>query len=336
MTDSLGQLEQHRQELTYLSQMSSLLQTSRSAAEACGIAERFARGLFPGSTGAFYLMDPSRTLVEASGQWGEIPAAQLVMNADECWALRRGKPHPETGVQATLPCRPGDCELPHHVCVPLLASGETLGMMQLRGAVDIEDRHVRVLLETMAERVALSLANIRLREHLVAQSIRDPLTGLFNRRYLEETLLMEQRRAQRAKSAFGVVMFDLDRFKALNDQYGHEAGDAALQAFSKVLQAQSRAGDIACRYGGEEFTLVLPGASLEVSLARAERIRASLAANATNEAGAALALTVSAGVAAYPEHGDNGPALLRAADEALYRAKHNGRNRVESATAPVV
>ncbi|MGH8618846.1 MAG: diguanylate cyclase [Burkholderiales bacterium] len=334
MADSLGLLEQRRQELTHLSQMSSLLQTSRSAAEACAIAERFAQGLFPKSTGAFYLMDPAGALAETSAQWGELPAAEQVMNADDCWALRRGKPHPESGLRVTPPCRHGERDLPRHVCVPLLAGGERLGVLQLRGAVDLDDDHVRVLLETMAERVALSLANIRLREHLVAQSIRDPLTGLFNRRYLEETLLMEERRARRARTPFGVVMFDLDHFKALNDRHGHEAGDAALRAFAGVLQAQSRAGDVACRYGGEEFTLVLPGASLEVTQARAERIRAGLAANNLSHAGMAMGtLTVSAGVAAYPDHGDTGEVLLRMADEALYRAKHKGRDRVETATA---
>jgi len=166
-------------------------------------------------------------------------------------------------------------------------------------------------------------------ELLREQSVRDALTGLFNRRYLEETLGRELRRAERGATAVGVIMLDIDRFKRFNDSYGHAAGDAVLQAIGDFLNASVRAADIACRYGGEEFTLILLDASQQMVQGRAEQLREDVKSLHVQYGGRALeAVTLSLGVSFFPGHGTSGPAVLRAADAALYRAKREGRDRV--------
>jgi diguanylate cyclase (GGDEF)-like protein len=182
---------------------------------------------------------------------------------------------------------------------------------------------------TVAEHVSLAIANLKLRETLRSQSIRDPLTGLFNRRYMEESLEREMRRAARGHHPVGIIMLDLDDFKGFNDAHGHDAGDALLRLVGTTLQRSVRAEDIACRYGGEEFALILPEASLVDAVARAEAIRESVRALAIDHRRQQVAGgTISAGVAVYPEHGPTGHAVLRAADAALYQAKIAGRDCV--------
>ena len=199
-----------------------------------------------------------------------------------------------------------------------------------------EDAHSasQALAETVAEQAALSLANLKLRDELRELSISDPLTSLYNRRFAQETLTREIHRAQREQGAIGIITFDIDFFKSVNDRYGHDAGDAVLKAVANELQSSIRGGDIACRMGGEEFAIMMPGASLKIARQRAEELRAAIAGLRLRHAQVDLpAVSLSCGVAAFPEHGGTADALLRAADQALYRAKEAGRNRVESAAA---
>ena len=192
-----------------------------------------------------------------------------------------------------------------------------------------------MLLRVFTEHVALALSNLRLRETLRQQSIRDPLTGLFNRRYLEETLTIEVERTKRVNAAFSIIMLDLDHFKLFNDTQGHEAGDAVLQALGSFLQRSVRGGDIVCRYGGEEFTVILPGASLAVGQQRAELLCAGIRTLQVDLKGHPLGpLTLSAGIASFPTHGDSGELVLQAADVALYQAKNDGRDRARVSVDP--
>jgi diguanylate cyclase (GGDEF)-like protein len=180
--------------------------------------------------------------------------------------------------------------------------------------------------------LSLSLSNIRLRENLSNQSIRDPLTGLFNRRYVEENLQREISRAARKKEPVGVVMIDIDHFKTFNDLHGHAAGDRVLVELAGFLQSQMRGADIVCRYGGEEFTLILPECTLDNTIRRANQLVADARQTTVQDGGRTLGhITLSMGVAAYPEHGANPAALLAAADAVLYKAKQAGRDRVVSA-----
>jgi diguanylate cyclase (GGDEF)-like protein len=168
-----------------------------------------------------------------------------------------------------------------------------------------------------------------LRETLHNQSIRDPLTGLFNRRYLEDALQREVYRASRGQKTLGIIMLDVDYFKQFNDTFSHDAGDEVLRALSLFLQKQVRQSDIVCRYGGEEFLLILPDASLDVTLQRAEQIRTGVKClNVQYRSQSLGPVTLSIGVAIFPDHGLTGAAAIQAADSALYRAKNEGRDRV--------
>jgi diguanylate cyclase (GGDEF)-like protein len=224
------------------------------------------------------------------------------------------------------------------LCVPILAQGEALGILHIQ-ATDQNPSLGEAELSfktTFTAQVGLSVANIRLREALRAQSTKDPLTGLYNRRYLQEMLDREIRRAIRSEQALGVLMLDLDHFKNFNDTYGHDAGDAVLRETASFLVRSIRAEDFVCRYGGEEFVVILPTADLRAAEARAQRIRAKLRDLVILHNGRSLGLiTASIGVAALPAHGTNEKELLQAADAALYRAKREGRDRVAVAEAPI-
>ncbi len=188
---------------------------------------------------------------------------------------------------------------------------------------------IRTASRFLREREALEKANEALRLELLENSLRDPLTALYNRRFLSETLSLEDRRG------YAIIMLDIDHFKALNDKYGHSTGDAVIQAIARLLISNTRRGDVICRYGGEEFTIVMRGATLRDGHAQAEKIRkacAELKMTSRNDEDLGT-ITISAGIAAYPVDGDAGRSVLDEADRALYRAKLAGRNRSETASA---
>jgi diguanylate cyclase (GGDEF)-like protein len=215
----------------------------------------------------------------------------------------------------------------------MIAQGETLGLFYL-SAQNTDDLNPakQQLARTVAEQVGLAIANLNLRETLQHQSIRDGLTGLFNRRYLEETLQTEIARAQRYNYPTAIVMIDVDHFKSFNDQYGHDAGDVVLKEIAHVIKEGIRESDIACRYGGEELTLVLPETPIQAALAKAEDLRLAIHRISLTYGQNILGhLTASFGVATFPDHGTSGSEVIQAADAALYRAKAAGRDRVMSA-----
>ena len=181
-----------------------------------------------------------------------------------------------------------------------------------------------VLSAVIGDRGRAVEATQRLLQDLREQAIRDPLTSLHNRRFLQDHLPREIIRAAREHAPLAVIMLDLDRFKRINDSAGHQAGDRVLVAVAKLLARQVRGSDVACRYGGEEFALVLPGTTLESALRRSEEIRSAIA----GEPGRLHGVTASLGVALCPDHATDAEALLRAADRALYEAKRAGRNQV--------
>ena len=216
----------------------------------------------------------------------------------------------------------------------MIAEGEALGVLHLRYESDRGQTREsdRVLAVTVADQIALALANLRLHHSLREQSIRDPLTGLYNRRYMEDSLERELRRGERHGTPVAVVVMDLDHFKDINDTLGHEAGDAFLAAFGEFLRTHTRMEDIACRYGGEEFVLIMPGASLDDASARATQLREAAGRLTIGHRGGTLGpVTLSLGIAVFPDHGTTERSILRAADASLYRAKQRGRDRVEIA-----
>lgn len=221
------------------------------------------------------------------------------------------------------------------MCVPLVANNEVLGLLHLRRRVGAQGgaaaiRSVfREMARTLGETMSLAISNVELRETLSHQSIRDPLTGLFNRRYLEEALQREMARAARSGQPVSLAMIDVDHFKRFNDVYGHAAGDSVLVSLSQMLQSKVRDTDIVSRYGGEEFVVVFTEAGPETAAMRAEQLREAAKKLEVVRAGQRLsAITISIGVAGHPGQGERPEDLLRAADAALYVAKNSGRDRV--------
>jgi diguanylate cyclase (GGDEF)-like protein len=333
--------ESRAKEVTLLAQMGALLHACATRDEACRIIARFMGELFPRLPAALYLANaPGEDLKPVIAQGALARTASPIVAVD-CWALRRGQVHVVNRETGDLRCAHAADETARSLCVPLMAQGTAIGVLHIRdssaNAQDGEqDAHSasQALTETVAEQAALSLANLKLRDELRELSISDPLTSLYNRRFAQETLTREIHRAQREQGSIGIITFDIDFFKSVNDRYGHDAGDAVLKAVASELQSSIRGGDIACRMGGEEFAIMMPGASLRIARQRAEELRAAIAALRLRHAQVDLpAVSLSCGVAAFPEHGVTADALLRAADQALYRAKEAGRNRVESAAA---
>jgi len=317
--------------LNQLSDLGHLLQGCRSLDEATAGLQTALAGLFPDSSGAVNLINASQNLIAPASSWGESTTADPVFAPDDCWALRLGHAYPEEGSIATFTCKhlPGGSHDPHtRLCVPLFAQGATLGTLLLSktAPIDRETRHAAI---AAAEQVSLAIANLRLQETLRTQSLRDSLTGLFNRRYLEVSLARDLTRAIRRSQPLAILMLDVDHFKRFNDSFGHDAGDTLLAQFGELLATLARSEDVACRYGGEEFTIVMQEADAALALDRAEDIRRQVAEMQVLHRNQNLGqVTVSIGIASYPQDGDSPEQLLRRADRALYTAKHNGRNQV--------
>jgi diguanylate cyclase (GGDEF)-like protein/PAS domain S-box-containing protein len=330
LTGWVTELEQRNREIDLLREMGEMLQACKGADEAYGVIERMARQLFASGSGSVCVMANGTSMLETVAAWGE-PESERLFSGDECWALRRGRPHVVQDPQLGLICRHMSRPLGEgYLCVPMMAQNETIGLLNLTLPEAGRPSEARQrLAATVAEHVSLSLANLRLQERLRGQSIRDPLTGLFNRRYMEESLEREMRRAGRGRHPVGILMLDIDHFKGFNDTYGHEAGDALLREVGAILQRSIRGEDIACRFGGEEFALIMPEASLLDSAQRAEQLREAIRGLNIHHRRQPLGqVTISVGVAIYPDHGPTGDAVLRAADAALYQAKARGRDRV--------
>jgi diguanylate cyclase (GGDEF)-like protein len=256
-----------------------------------------------------------------------------------CWALRTGHPHLVVAGDTTAPCAHAEGVKNTYLCIPILAQGETLGILHFQSTDEAPQLEASELSfkTTFAGQVGLSIANIRLREALRTQSVRDALTGLYNRRYLEEVMDREIRRAGRAGQSLGVLMLDLDHFKRFNDTYGHDAGDAVLREAAAFLLKNVRAEDFVCRFGGEEFVVILPTADLEGARTRGERLQTKMRELSILHQGRSLGMvTFSVGVAAFPEHGMSPKELMAAADAAMYEAKRGGRDRVMVAAAKQV
>jgi diguanylate cyclase (GGDEF)-like protein/PAS domain S-box-containing protein len=335
---SLAEVEQRTREIALLNQMADLLQACQTDEEAYDVIARFAGELFPTTTGALYVFNDSQNLVSAVADWGESSAVWQQFAPNECWALRRGRVHVHDADHVTPRCQHvRDSASPVYLCLPLMAQGELLGVLHLQldpaetgkeGRAAVSEPRQR-LATTLADHIALALSNLKLRDTLRHQAIHDPLTGLFNRRYMEEFLDQELQRADRSRYTVGVIMLDIDHFKQLNDTYGHAAGDSVLRHLGQFLREHIRGGDVACRYGGEEFVLILPEALLEHVYERAALLRESVKQLRIMHEGQAVdPITLSLGVASFPMHGSDAEQLLRSADLALYQAKAEGRDRV--------
>ncbi len=341
--DQTRELEQLYVQHVTLRNLNRYLRASVTAAEVYATIECFGPQLFQGTNGKLYLAHPPGKHLEPVASWGDKSLSGQTFAIQDCWGLRQSQPHRVRDPKSELLCvhvTADSKSAQPYLCVPLFAEGETLGLLHLR-CVEEESTAPAIagsmesylnLAVALAEETSLALANLRARDSLHEQSIRDSLTGLYNRRFLEEYLLRELARADRKKHPLSIVTMDIDHFKRINDALGHGAGDIVLRRVGLLLQGFVRQSDIACRVGGEEFSVLLPEASMQIATQRAEAIRKAVQElKLKYEDHTLSAITISLGVAAFPDHGTTPAALLHAADQALYDAKYRGRDRVESA-----
>ena len=327
---ALRSADTSRVQVARLFEMADVLQSATDYGDANQVLKATAADLLPGLGGALYVFNNSRDRLVLSTSWGHDEQVQESIAPDQCWALKRGKPHLNRAAGSKLCCE-------HHhgegtvLEIPMIARGEIMGLFQLFAAS--EDAEARLegvtgLASAIADGMSLALANMGLREKLRNQALRDPLTGLYNRRYMEDCLQRFVRLADRENREVSVVMVDLDHFKALNDEHGHAFGDAVLRDAAMTIVSGLRETDIVCRYGGEELVVILPDCNLDRAADKAEALR--LRVEGLSQAHGA-AISASFGVAAVPYTSSGVSDLLASADAALYRAKQSGRNQVVAA-----
>ncbi len=332
-------LEQTQRKMELLNEMGELLLTAREATEARSVLRTFLPRMFEGCSGSAHLQGPEvGETLDTVVTWGPSQPAPVPVAIGDCWALRRSRLHLVGGPGEGPACPHAEVAGEEKsLCVPLQANGNLLGLLHLRQArvrpagVDVAElADLRQVAINTAEQISLGLWNLQLREGLRTQALEDPLTGLRNRRYLEERLSHELRRATRAATPLAVLMIDLDHFKRVNDLFGHAAGDRMLVRVARFLEGTVRTEDVVARYGGEEFTVILPGTRGPDARWVAEKLRKGarrLGGELSGDAGEAR-VTFSIGVAIHPDHGATVHDLLEAADAALYQAKREGRDRV--------
>jgi diguanylate cyclase (GGDEF)-like protein len=342
LTSTVGELEQHNHEVTQLNYMAERLQTCHTMKEIYLVIVESLSELFHGASGVLYMhfADNGQQLKPVA-RWGRHNYTVTEHPLYACRSIVEGK--------VTMIDMPGDnvrpCEHLHveppyvSICMPLIGQNGKLGMINLLYTNGNQRRpsgekahslsNWRRLATTAADHLAMAIANMKLREELQNLSIRDGLTGLFNRRYMEESLAREFNQAERSKKPVGIIIMDVDFFKQFNDTYGHHAGDLVLVELAKLLRDNTRKGDIVCRYGGEEFLIILPGTPFDKIIQRAEMIRDKVQRELRIEHnGEWLPITISLGAAACPDHGSSPEEVIKTADDALYRAKDQGRNRL--------
>ena len=333
LTHFVDTLQKSNKEALLLNEVGDLLQSCRVDQDVYAILERYAEELFPGLCGGMYILRKPQNMLESVVSWGEVIFGDAVFMPEACWGMRRGRVHVVADQTNRLYCQHISDDPEHefipYLCQPMNAQGEVLGLLHLQGRQGQAVAEYEGLVRSLAERIALALANLNLRETLHTQAIRDPLTNLFNRRVMEESLDREVHRAIRYRRPLGLIMLDIDNFKAFNDSFSYAAGDTLLRELGAYLQANLRKGDLTCRYGGEEFILILPESTPEDTIKRADQLREGVKRLRVQHQGLPLGeVTISIGIACFPQHGKSMYEMLRAVDTALHRAKSAGKDCV--------
>jgi len=311
--------------------LSEYLQSCQQLDEAYEIIEKHVPEILPNTSGAVYRMLNSKNLIRRTLSWGEhIPETEN-FQPRECWALRRGHEHKYSFGKTEPRCQHDTGgEVKTSLCIPMQAHGEIVGLLYVTsyGGGDLSQTK-RQTAQRISEQISLATSNLELQETLREQSTKDPLTGLFNRRYFEDTFEREVARAERSEEPLSLLVLDIDHFKRYNDTMGHDTGDILLSHFAKILLGKTRKEDVAVRYGGEEFVFLMTRANTKLAEKRAKEIsKAVKEMDITHKQESIGNVTVSIGVASYPEHGKTLADLLHVADKALYKAKADGRDRV--------
>lgn len=332
---SMSELRRERNEVQSLIEAAGYMQSCDSIPELVRLLKPTLEQLFSGFAGHVYLHAASRNRLDGVVSFGGA-AETAPMAPTDCWALRRGQDHLYTldnGAPACTHCGSHQAEV---LCVPLIAHGDTIGLLMLmrqdlksegNSGIDIED--ARRLSHMVGTQLALTFANLKLQDSLRQQAITDPLTQAFNRRYLDAIGDKILAQANRFNQHLAVAMLDVDHFKQYNDLHGHIAGDHVLTSVAQFMQTHIREADWLFRYGGEEFLIILQGSSAQSAREKLDAMREAIAGLQFTNADIVLpGVTVSIGCAFYPEDETGLLELIHLADEALYRAKAAGRNRV--------
>lgn len=321
-------------EVTELAELGSSLQACESRETAYAVIARRAPTVLADLSGTLYVSEPERSALARTLSWGSANEPDLLAPAD-CLGLSHGRSHVGHAGRSEPSCAHISPGTGDSMCIPIAARGQTIGVLHLfAGGAGTAAAVIR-LTDTKQQlgvavgiQIGLALGNIDLQHKLQDQAVRDPLTGLYNRHFLDGWLQHEANRAQPSHASLGVIMLDVDNFKEINDVHGHVAGDQVLTAMGDAIRDSVRAGDVPCRYGGEEFLILVTDISRSDLLARAENLRANVERLASDHELAVPAVTASLGVAVYPHRGESPTDTIRAADAALYAAKRAGRNRV--------
>lgn len=335
--------EKKRQhQLQVLSLLGEWLQSCKSLDELYKIVSAHMAKLLPGSSGELYIYSNSRDVLDGACSWNDATPLEHI-HADDCWSLRRGRSYAFGAGEVEFVCghvaeQQWDTEGKGYFCIPIIAHGDTVGLLHVKVPHDHRTQctdafssltAMRIFAIQCAEQISLAVANVKLRDQLRDQSIRDSLTGLYNRRYLLENMRREIGRALKKGKPLSLISFDADHFKRFNDNHGHDAGDAILRSLGELMRKTFDCDEVVCRFGGEEFVVLLPETDKVTACHRAEVLRSAVEALVIRYGDQNLPrITISLGVATLPENGTDPRMLLTAADAALYRAKGEGRNRI--------
>jgi len=326
-----GRINKRTREIELLRQLANMLAACKNISEAQLVVKDIAPRILDGINGCVSIMRESHNLLEVEIDWKEAWPAATAFSPQDCWALRKGKFHLSREKNHSLSCSHMS-ELNSDyttMCIPLTAHGHTVGVFHLyfSDTDTFVPEETKQLAFTLAEHLGLALANIRLQEKLRSQAMRDPLTGLYNRRYFASKLEREWSIAQQGQSSLSMLMLDLDHFKRFNDNFGHDAGDYVLKEIGRLLTQIDVTGGVVCRLGGEEFGFICPNLSAEEAIALANNIIESVGELHLNYRGISLGqLSVSVGIATYPDLDIPEAELVKQADIALYEAKERGRS----------
>jgi diguanylate cyclase (GGDEF)-like protein len=333
LNQRIQELENRAREINLLTEMSNRLQIASRFEETFIIVSDYVGQLFPGSAGALWMMEPPGNSFVLKNQWGPAPENLPGLITEDCWALRRGRQYFVASEQAPgLYCRHLAVEqISSSLCMPILAQGKTVGLLHLETGQEMAPFNLAAqqLLAVTAEQMGLALSNLQLRDNLREQAIRDPLTGLYNRHYMEISLERELNRAARNHQNVSLMLLDIDHFRQINNNFDHATGDQLLAELGKILRSSVRSEDIACRFGGEKFMLILPDTSLEVAQQRAIHLRDEVKQISIWHDGRLLPeITLTIVLANWPQHALDMFELIRLAESTLKQSKLIGPDQV--------
>ena len=325
------EVKERTHELSLMQMLGSLMSACTTVDGAANVVHPIAKNLLPGCLGgAITLIKSSRNRLDLITEWGDTWQGSKRFEPADCWSLLKGHTHFSIDDGLEIRCRHSKEEDHlYQVCIPLVAQGETLGVLHL----NYEDQSALESninkAESMAEKIGLALANMRLREDLRQQAIRDPLTGLYNRRYMMDFLEQHTYGTETQHEKLSVMMIDLDHFKRFNDTFGHDAGDYVLKQVSMELKQNTRETDMVCRFGGEELCIICPNTDDKTVKELGQMLVNRISGQGMQYNGQSLGnITISMGVATRLNSETNHDVLLKEADSMLYIAKEEGRNRV--------